>query len=104
MLLLELLASPMHLALTRVLLHKGSPQGHALPKRPVGSAPVVLTPREKEVLHWLREGKTNWEIGRILTVGDETVKSHVQKVLVKLKVNNRTQAVSRAVEIGVFAP
>ncbi len=100
--LLEHLAPHMHLALARVLLHKGSPQGHLLPKQAAGLAPVALTPREKEVLHWLREGKTNWEIGRILTVGDETVKSHVQKVLVKLKVNNRAQAVAKAMTLNIL--
>lgn len=102
--LLELLVPHMHLALARALLSKGSPQGHPLPKKPDGLSPVALTPREKEVLHWLREGKTNWEIGRILTVGDETVKSHVQKVLAKLKVNNRAQAVAKAMALGVIAP
>ena len=102
--LLELLAPPIHLALTRVLFQKSLSPIPSIPIKHTDLTPVDLTVREKEVLHWLKEGKTNWEISRILTVGDETVKSHVQKLLAKLKVNNRTAAVSRAMELGVIAP
>lgn len=102
--LLEILAPSIHLALTRVLLHKDSPQGRDLLKKPIEPMPVALTSREKQVLQWLKEGKTNWEIGQILTISDETVKSHVQKLLAKLKVGNRMGAVLRAMELGVIAP
>lgn len=59
-----------------------------------------LTLREKEILHWIAEGKTNAEIGIILGISRATVKTHVEHVLGKLGVANRTlAAVSVAIEL-----
>jgi len=57
----------------------------------------VLSKREIQVLQWVRDGKTNQEIGQILDISPLTVKNHVQKILRKLNVNNRTQAVVKGV-------
>lgn len=57
--------------------------------------PLVLSVREAEILHWMRAGKTNQEIGHILNISSFTVKNHVQKILRKLNVANRTQAVAK---------
>ncbi len=54
-----------------------------------------LTPRESEILQWIKEGKTNFEISCILGISFSTIKNHVQKILIKLQVNNRTQAISK---------
>ena len=54
-----------------------------------------LTPRENEILQWIKEGKTNFEISCILGISFSTIKNHVQKILIKLQVNNRTQAISK---------
>lgn len=54
-----------------------------------------LTPRECEILQWIKEGKTNFEISCILGISFSTIKNHVQKILIKLQVNNRTQAISK---------
>lgn len=54
-----------------------------------------LTPREREILHWMNEGKTNSEISTILGIAFSTIKNHVQSILVKLQVSNRTQAISK---------
>ena len=51
-----------------------------------------LTPRETEVAHWLAEGKTNPEISTILGISRATVKVHVERILAKLSVENRTAA------------
>ncbi len=51
-----------------------------------------LTPRETEVLHWLAEGKSNSEIASVLGLTSGTVKLHVERVLAKLSVPNRTAA------------
>lgn len=59
-------------------------------------AAIHLTPRETEVLHWLREGKRNDEIGIILGMGVTTVKTHLKHIYQKLGVENRTAA-ARAV-------
>lgn len=45
-----------------------------------------------EVLEWMSEGKSNWEIGKILTCAEETVKKHLQRVYKKLEVSNRVSA------------
>jgi DNA-binding CsgD family transcriptional regulator len=51
-----------------------------------------LTPREREVLRWLAEGKSNAEISLILGLTTGTVKLHVERILTKLGVENRTAA------------
>jgi DNA-binding CsgD family transcriptional regulator len=66
-----------------------------------------LSEREVEILHWVREGKSNHEIGMVLSISPLTVKNHVQRILKKLQASNRTQAVSKAVSmrlLGASAP
>jgi len=63
-----------------------------------GPAGPSLTLREKEVLHWLCLGKTNWETAAILTISELTVRNHVHNVMLKLGVTNRTQAVIKALQ------
>jgi len=60
------------------------------------AAKSILTVREIEILKWLYHGKSNVEIGMILGISPLTVKNHVQKILRKLNVLNRTQAVGKA--------
>ena len=52
----------------------------------------VLTPREREVVDWLAEGKSNWAIGQILGCSEETVKKHLQRAYRKLGVETRMEA------------
>ena len=56
-----------------------------------------LTERETEILRWLMEGKTSWDIGKILSISERTVKFHVNNTLVKLNAVNRTHAVAKAI-------
>jgi LuxR family transcriptional regulator, quorum-sensing system regulator SolR len=55
---------------------------------------INLTGKEKDVLKWVVEGKTSWEIGRILSTSERTVKFHLKNVYAKLNVSNRAQAVA----------
>jgi DNA-binding NarL/FixJ family response regulator len=61
-----------------------------------------LTPREVEVLRLLSQGQTNPQIAQILLVSRGTVKIHVQHIISKLGVSDRTQAAVRAIEAGIL--
>ncbi|HXC58277.1 MAG TPA: response regulator transcription factor [Steroidobacteraceae bacterium] len=58
-----------------------------------------LTLREADVLLWLSRGKTNREIGEILTISPRTVNKHLEQVFTKLGVENRASAAARAVRL-----
>jgi DNA-binding NarL/FixJ family response regulator len=64
-------------------------------------SPQQLTGRETEVLRALATGLTNREIGRLLHIGERTVKTHVSHLLTKLGLQSRTQAALHAVRIGL---
>jgi DNA-binding CsgD family transcriptional regulator len=66
------------------------------------SARQPLSCREQEILKWICHGKSNSEIAQILNVSSWTVKLHVANVLRKLNASNRSHAVAKAVEIGLF--
>ena len=69
------------------------------------SAPAkapTLSGRELEVLRHLGQGLSNDDLGRVLGVSGETIKSHLKAIFQKLGVNGRTEAVSRAYELGLL--
>lgn len=62
-----------------------------------------LSLREREVLKWVREGKTNWEISVILSISERTVKFHVQNIERKLNAVNKAHAIAIALDSGLLA-
>ena len=60
-----------------------------------------LSNREREVLLWLKRGKSSWEIAVILNITERTVNFHVRNIMVKLNAVSRTQAVAVAIEKGL---
>ena len=60
----------------------------------------ALTPRETEVLGLLTTGQTNQQIAQTLTISKGTAKVHVERIIRKLGVSDRTQAAVRAIELG----
>lgn len=64
--------------------------------------PGPLTPREREVLEQLAQGRTNREIAAALFLGAETVKSHLSSLYIKLEATDRHDAVARALAVGLL--
>lgn len=61
-----------------------------------------LTPRELECLRWTMEGKTAWEVGRILAISEQTAVRHVNNASHKLNCINKHQAVLKAIQLGLI--
>lgn len=63
-----------------------------------------LSPRELDVLLWLKEGKTYWEIGKILNISEHTVETHLRRARAKLNVATKEQAIAKTLTIRMMAP
>jgi len=62
---------------------------------------AALTERETDVMKLLAQGKSNKEIAQALNIGEQTVKTHVSRILDKLGLSSRTQVVLYAIRIGL---
>jgi NarL family two-component system response regulator LiaR len=67
-------------------------------------SPEALTERETEVLRLLAQGRSNKQIARSLNNTEQTIKSHVSRILSKLGVQSRTQATLYAIRVGLVSP
>ena len=95
---LTLLLPHLHMALLR--LSEGARRATAAC---AGEAIVrPLSAREREILGWVREGKSNFEIGCILGLSALTVKNHLQRIYQALGVSNRTHALSRCLALNLL--
>ncbi len=95
--LLEFLVPHLHAALVRLLADSVLIPGLDEDK----GATCAISRREREILQWVHHGKTNWEIAGILEISPLTVKNHVQNILRKLNVQNRSHAAVKASRMGL---
>ncbi|SFL84853.1 LuxR C-terminal-related transcriptional regulator [Rugamonas rubra] len=92
---LELLLPTLHLSLQRLARCAAAP---------ADAGPRPLSGREVQILYWVREGKSNDEIGQILGISGLTVKNHLQRLYRVLGVSNRTHAIARCMALRLLAP
>lgn len=94
-----------HLRDTAPLLHFFAHHLHQTIDRLVSVKEITpsrkLTKREQQCLAWAADGKTSWEISRILGISERTVFFHIGNAMDKLEVSSRQQAVARAVSLGL---
>ena len=76
-----------------------APAASSKPRAMLSGKP--LTPKEREILRWATEGKTVWEISKIRSISQATVKFHLRNIYGKLQVTNRVQAVNEAIKQGL---
>ncbi len=87
---LEIVVPHFHQVITRISDRQGRDNIHPLSKR------------ELEVLNWLRQGKSSWDISMLLRISERTVNFHVNNIKRKLDAVNRSQAVSVALQQGLI--
>ena len=90
-------------AITRAVIEEFARQSPA-PPSPQPQAVEELTPREREVFDLLARGRSNPEICEALVISEATAKTHVARILQKLGLRDRVQAVIYAYETGLVAP
>jgi DNA-binding NarL/FixJ family response regulator len=78
------------------------PRAEPATSGPVAATPPLLTPRETEVLSRLVLGETNRQIAKELHLSLSTVKRHLEHIISKLEVSDRTQAAVKAIEMGLL--
>lgn len=92
--LMKLLTPHLHFALVRVLATVDDYRGT------LGKSKKALSERQRDILHWLQEGKTNWEIAKILDLSELNVKYHIDQIFLKLEVRSRAHAVAKARDLA----
>lgn len=88
---LEFVTPHLHLALSQLYNNKQLEWNRA-----------VISQREKEVLNWLKQGKSSWDISVILAISERTVNYHVYNIMEKLGATNRPQAVAIGARLGLI--
>ncbi|MEU7867824.1 response regulator transcription factor [Dactylosporangium sp. NPDC049140] len=91
-------------SVTRRLLERHVGRADAAVPSPPAPPPDALTDREREVLGLIARGLSNVEIAAVLHLSEGTVKTHVSRVLTKLALRDRVQAVVYAYETGLVRP
>jgi DNA-binding NarL/FixJ family response regulator len=91
-------------SITRRLVERFAPRGPAPRESGLEHGTAALTPREREVFGLIARGLSNAELAATLTLSEATVKTHVARILAKLQLRDRVQAVVLAYETGLVSP
>jgi DNA-binding NarL/FixJ family response regulator len=91
-------------SVTRRVVERMAGQPAAAPDAAASARLQELTPREREVLELVARGLSNSEIAAAFVIEESTVKTHVKRILMKLRLRDRVQAVIFAYESGVTRP
>jgi DNA-binding NarL/FixJ family response regulator len=91
-------------SVTRRLIADFTKRPPARTTAPIGPPHSPLTPREEEVLTLIARGMSNAEISDTLVIAEQTTKTHVGRILMKLQLRDRAQAVVFAYESGLVTP
>ncbi len=94
---LELVVPHLHATFLRVRAHQ-----ETLGNQNRSRSGRLVTPRQQEILALIRDGKTNIQIANILELSPWTIKNHVQMIFQRLDTSNRTQAITRAISLGIL--
>ena len=65
---------------------------------------LKLTDRERSILTLVARGKTNWEVGAVLSISEYSVRDYLKRLSEKLETSNRTHTVARAMQHGLIVP
>jgi LuxR family quorum-sensing transcriptional regulator LasR len=63
---------------------------------------INLSPQQQEILKWTAAGKTTWETSVIMRCTEANVNYHLKQLFGKLQANNKTHAVSKAIQLGLI--
>jgi LuxR family transcriptional regulator, quorum-sensing system regulator CviR len=99
-LVLRVLTPHLHMALARALTTVAEYQGSLTTLG--GQGRKGISERQREILYWIHEGKTNREIAQILGLSALNVKYHTDQIYQKLEVRSRAQAVAKARDLGLL--
>lgn len=75
---------------------------YSVRQAPLVMPSAVLSPREREVLLWLSEGKSKWAVGELLSISEHTVDYHCRNIFRKLGVSSSRMAVIKAIQLGLL--
>jgi DNA-binding CsgD family transcriptional regulator len=100
---LKLLLPFMDSAFGRISVPAAQPAGDCEERGAAIAALHPLSERERQIMQWVALGKTNPEIGCILSISEFTVKNHMKSIFGKLDVANRAQAVAKLARLAAHA-
>lgn len=92
------------IVILEVLVRKAFERMFELVELPPQEKALTLTDREREVLTLVARGKTNWEIGTIMSISEFSVRDYLKDLSKRMGTSNRTHTVTKAIRFGLILP